>query len=526
MKGVKNFIILLGFALAFALATPKASALSISDVWGFCNEWNANYTYKIQYSYDTYNFIVRNSFNPRADVSISFKSWLEPYRTFYNVCSSASKSFMGYYRKQDWYLDLRTYDINYNLLESDIALSGVLWDFSWYYVPLTNIWLANNNYILYNDDLSHTLQYLWNYKIRDYIVWVDPLTSTLNDDTIDNFYLISIPKRKAWSLKVDSTTLQDFFYWNIANYDFRSLNYTNSYSLTQTTNTTIFPKNSVYMNNTRSYFDNDIWFNYIKDGSFIAPDFWDNIETDTDTNYFNVQLVNYYNSCVNKWENLRKALQLSAYCKLQWESAWENIIINTWLNYTWSYSYCSELDQFIVNAYWLYSWNWNNWIINENTDLQDNSAPFNDLIFSWYYNSLFIDSNHNLSWLPNWNSRCSAFTVSQFYNNEKSTIEKISDSITDFFGSGVAWIYNDTVWSHSTFSWLITSLSAWTSWFFNSYLFDPYIEQFNSWYNKFYSAVNLSWCSVIKQTFPDTIYWDIVFYVAIIWLILLFLKLL
>lgn len=535
MKGFKNLVVLLISALAFALATPKASAVAISDspsflVWNRSCQWTLNYR------------VDKNGFNKcgdwtRNNISISFSSSNNaPYNAFINNNTSTSwgsnttLSYFWQIYKKDGYLQINTYNLYYDLVPEYVPFAGVSENFDGQTVLLNNIWFWNNFFVLYDDNLTHTLQYIWNYKIKDYIIFVDPLTSSLESSSYDNFYLISIPQKKAWSMKLVQMHLDNIFYGALADYEIKNFPFVNSYTLTQTTNTTIFPKYSNYMSNSTSYVPNDIWFIYTKDLEYIAPNFWwsNNNNTDTENwvSNFNVALVNDYNDCVNKWENLRKALQLSTMCKLQWEDTWENIIINTGLNYTWSNTYCIDLDQFIFTAYNIYSWNWNNWIINENTNLQDNSASFNDLIFSWYYNSVFIDSWHNISWLPNWNSWCTAYTVSNFYNNEKSTIEKISDSLTDFFGSGVAWIYNDTVWSHSTFSWLVSSLSVWTSGFFNSYLFDPYITQFNSWYNKFYSAVNLSGCSVIKQTFPDTIYWDIVFYVAIIWFILLFLKLL
>ena len=529
MKGFKNLVILLICALAFALATPKAEAIAISDSPSFSVNTFWNYNWTFTYRYDK-NYFSRYNDWSKKNVSITYKSSASPFASYIWNWGNAviNKSFMGSYVKNSWYLTLKAYDISYNLLEESIPFAWVSENFDWTNVLLTNIWFWNNTFILYDDNLTHTLQYIWNYKIKDYIIFLDPLTETLESASYDNFYLISIPQKKAWSLKLLITHLDNIFYWNLSDYDIKTFPYTSSYTLTQITWSTIFPKYTSYMSSNNSYIDNDIWFLYNKDSVYISPDFdwWTSEDTENWQSNMNISLVNNYNQCVNKWENLRKALQLASMCKLQGETAWENIIIDTWLNYTWSYSYCIDLDSFIASAYNIYSWNWNNSIINENVNLQDNTAPFNDLIFSWYYNSVFIDNNNNISWLPNGNSRCSAYTVSSFYDSEKSTIEKISDSITDFFWEDIAWIYKDSIESHTTFSWLIASLSAWTSWFFNWYLFDPYITQFNSWYNKFYSAVNLSGCTVIKQTFPDTAYWDIVFFVAVVSLIFIFIKLL
>ena len=112
MKGFKNFVVLLVCALAFALATPKASAISISDMGSFSREWNWNYSRTLKYAYNYYNFFYRNgAFSPNTDVVISFNSSKEPYRSFYGVVSSANPSFMWYFNKLDWYFDLRTYDI-------------------------------------------------------------------------------------------------------------------------------------------------------------------------------------------------------------------------------------------------------------------------------------------------------------------------------------------------------------------------------------------------------------------------------
>ena len=533
-------------ALAFALATPKAEAWTYNDLYYANWVWWETY-WLIYWWYDfwlwnsqanlkfspksTCNSTVCNDlytfFNWTVDVwLLTYSLWQTQSMSYYNWSYDRwAVSFVKISRNTSSQLLVLKYYLDNNKSWYEINVPVGWYDFevsNWNVLNFTNIHFRHDSIIFYTSDYSHSLQYRWWSVFYDWVVYSDPYSDS------DNFWLIHTPEKKAWSMtQSNKQFLSDYMLWkqNLPISDFVHFPYDKSYTISNWWSS-FFPPTA--WNQFKDRWWNLWWktFLYNIDLNYSAPVYWNNNNDNIWESNFNIGLVNQYNKCVNKGENLRKSLHLAIMCKLQWEDSRENIIINTGLNYTGSYSYCLDLDNFINSVYSVYSWNWNIWLINENVDIMDYNAPFNDLIFSWYYNSVFIDENQNVSWLPVGNNWCSAYTVWSFYDNEKSTIEKISESITDFFGSGVASIYNETVWTHSTFSWLITSLSVWTSGFFTEYLFDPYIEQFNSGYNKFYSAVNMTGCSFIKQTFPDTIYWDLVFFVAVVSLIFIFIRLL
>ena len=383
-------------------------------------------------------------------------------------------------------------------------------------------------FVLYSSDTHHSIQLIWSKRLIDKVLYVDPYQSS------DNVYVIDFYQWKAWSVtyptetELDKKLLSALMFWWIWNTDefLKSFKYMadndwKSYTI-ETWWTYFFPP--TYSQWSSSYYDSSdgyhefstetsyYWLTryYKPDWQFESPD-WEF----TEVNNYNEKLVNDYNQCVNKWENLRKALHLAVMCKNQDENTiWENIIIRTWLDYTWTASYCLQLDNYVVDLYSVYSWNWATWIFSYDVNLQDNSLPINQLIFAWYYHSVVVDNQWNISWLPSWNSWCAAYTLSNYYDENKTWVEKIADEITSFFGTGVARYYQDTIDNWQSFWWLIDSIKNWTSWYFTDYLFDPYIVMFNSWYNDFHNKIWVWSCSDIQNSVWSLVLWDYALYIV------------
>lgn len=532
MKMIKNSIKLLGIvALALATLQWRTDAIALTDlaVPYNCNDSNEN-SYVAQKYYTANN---RFYVNWTVATNLTMKSRQNSQRWGSSCAINWKNVANGVKITKNWtnfIFQILLNEVNtYNSIVVPEAWLNYLFRSDWQYHLLNNVYVFHDSIVLYDDNFTHTLQFLWWTTIENVVLFTDPLTSSTTN-WLDNFYLIDFIWKKAYSLNILAQHIPNLFFGYLSEYNIKEFPYTSSYTLTPIENATAFPTFNWYFEKW-NHFDNDIGFLYTLDWQFIAPDFWGAGSTDTDDNndYFNANLINNYNSCVNKWENLRKYLQLMWYCYWQSED-WtliSNILAsNGQYNYTGDLLYCQRLSQFNSNIYSAYINQWNSWSSFNEVNLQDFNAPFNDLVYSWFNNSVVIDSSWHVSWLPNWNAWCTAYTVSDFYNKEKSFIEKVSESLTDFFWESIADKFEDSIGNHTTFSWLISSISEWTSWFFSDYLFDPYVQQFNSWYNAFHTDLGINNCSNITSSFSWMPFWNTALYIVsaiLIFILLMFL---
>ena len=526
MKMIKNTIKLLGLFAVFCVATlqNKADAIKIADV--------PSSIYTINTTTNNYQSNVLMNNNWRFFFSdVPFATYLKSYSSvaiqfgsnpshaqFTWVKASKDNSNLTVQLWHEGIKDWVSYVFPVNWLTFTFK--------NWETALLDNIFFWHDSVILYDDSFRHTLQYKWSIAIEYVVFLVDPLQST----TSDNFWLIDFLDKKAYSTTLWSWVIYDLFFWqNFTNYNFQSINYEKSYSLSQTTWSVWFPSQMNMYQKSISYtpwhFDNDVSFVYSLDPFTIQPEYWtnDNNNLNSNKNYFNAALIDQYNDCVNKWENLRKALHLAALCKYEdTNTERENIIYNTWFDYTWTAVYCQQLDSFAYNLYNTYSWNWASGVFSYDVNLQDYTLPINQLIFAWFFHSVVVWSNWQISWLPNWNDRCAAYTVSNFNNNNKSTIEIISDDLNAAFWSWIAKQYADTINSSNTFSWLLSAIKDWTSWFFADYLFDPYTAMFNSWLNEFQNKFWFWSCENIQNWFWGLQLWNYALYIVAVVIIFIF----
>lgn len=573
MKMIKNITKLLTFwivAVGVATAT-RVSAFSISVLndWYLHNQddWIAT---SPQLQYLRTNNNDRNKYCRSVSPFSAYSSWS-------SMSCRASRVNLGFYSYEKWHVMRRnnySQDVCNNANSSDCYLfsfSNVKvsrpqgWYFQiQYYNNISRSWSTINtddqykltktnpetwvstayDQVVFRDDTvifynSNTLE---SYQFKAWIEYVDwiVLANPYDDDWVDNLWFIKLKSWKAWSTTVSVATAWDIMLWNtiLRLDDLYTLFWDSStakyYTISRWgVNPFPFQVKNLYDQTDKkinSIYAQQDMFQYSYENNFLSPDSTQNLpdsNVSQDNNYFNANLINEYNNCVNKWENLRKALHLAVMCKNQDENTErENIIYNTWLDYTGSASYCQQLDNFVVNLYSLYSWNRATWVLDYDINLQYISAPINNLIFAWYYHSVMVDANWNISWLPNWNSRCASYTVSNFQNQNKSTIEKISDEITSFFWTGIAKYYQDTINNNQTFSWLLASIKNWTSWYFTQYLFDPYIAMFNSWYNDFHSKIWVWSCSDIHNSVWWLVLWDYALYIVAVVIIFIFIMLL
>lgn len=506
MKTFKNlisvlFISLLYFWLnnVFAISFTTLSSLNKIN----CDEYNWN---SVLLKYDSsYNYFNTSNWSNSNVVSNKI-DWQKFNSNNCNYSWGPYFSFLKLSTNND-NLIFSLYNYNSSYIDKIFSRAWYLHNFAnWDAVILNNIRFWNGFIVLYDDDLTHTVQYFHDYYVENKVVFVDPLVSSVEDENIDNFYVIDFINKKAWWMKLVWDHINNLFQWNVWDYKIKDFPFTSSYTLTQWSSITPYPKFSSYMrdNYNKAYFKWDIWFLYSKDAEFVGPDFWgwDDNNINNDNNYFNSNIISWYNTCSNKAENLRKYLHLMWYCFWQSEnwSLISDILASNWqYNYTWDLLYCKQLSDYNKKVYNQYSDNWNSdWTFND-VNLYDFNAPFNDLVYSWFNNSLTITQSWYVEGLPT-QSMCSVYNNVNAYDNEKSRLERASESITDMFWSWVASNYIDAIKNWSSFSWFIWSITEWVSWFFNDYMFDPYIVEFNSWKNAFLDVVNVNSCSNIHQT--------------------------
>lgn len=553
MKMIKNSFKLLGLFVAFAMATQQCDAFSISTLseYSFFNQDDGiasspQLMYLWEWKGAWWDYGYCNSVSPfsawtswssmscwKSRVSLWFYSNLKWQVTRWNSSSNDASSYEFSMSQIKITRNETNFNIQYynNISKS---WSSIITDnkqqitlteqVSWTPTVYDKIVFWDDTVIFYN---SETLE---SYQIKawvDYHNWI-LLANPYDSDGEDNLWLIKLQEWKAWSTTVTVARAWDLMIWNeiLSNtqiYDLFWDSSTAKYYTISRWGVNPFPFQTKWQydqtdQHIRSSLAPEEMFLYSYSNNFQAPNDSSNLPdsntpTNNPSNYFDSSLIQGYNQCVNKWENLRKALHLAVMCKNQDENTiWENIIIRTWLDYTWTASYCIQLDQYVQTLYQNYSWNWNNWLINENVDLQDNSAPINDLIFSWYYNSVTVDNNWNISWLPNWNSWCSAWTMTNFQNENQSWLEKISNTFNNYFWSWVTNIYMDSIWNSLGFSGMIDSISSWTNSYFTDRFFAPYIQQFNSGANAFNDIASLSSCSTIHNNIWTYSRWNVALY--------------
>ena len=560
MKMIKNFVKLLTLcvvAVSVATAT-KVSAFSISvlnDGYLFnSDDWIAT-SPQLQYKWTNNNdsnkycwsvspFSAYSSWSSmgcwasRVDLGFySYEKWQVMRWNNYNqdVCSNSSSSSCYLFSfsnvkvsRPQWYFQIQYYNNisrSWSTINTDDQYKITkIHPESWVSIAYDQVVFRDDTVIFYNSETLDSYQF----KAGAEYVWGILLANPYDEDGIDNLWYIKLKSWKAWSTTVSVATAWDIMLWNtiLRLQDIYTLFWDSTSSKFYTisrwgVNPFPFQVKNLYDQTDKkinSIYAQQDMFQYSYENNFISPDSTDNLpdsNVSQDNNYFNAALVDQYNDCVNKWENLRKALHLSALCKYQdTNTERENIIYITWLDYTWTASYCQQLDNYVVNLYNTYSWNWATGVFSYDVNLQDYTLPINQLIFAWFFHSVVVWSDWQISWLPNWNDRCAAYTVSNFNQNNKSTIELIWDEITSFFWSGVAKYYKDTINNNNTFSWLLESIKNWTSWYFTEYLFNPYIVMFNSWYNDFHSKVWLSSCSSIQNSVWSLVLWDYALYIV------------
>ena len=523
MKMIKNTIKLLGLFAVFCVATlqNKADAIKFADVPTPLNN-SINSTINSSRSTLWRNVNWRFFTN-----SSNYSTWLKSY-TIAAVKMWSTDIYFPFLKVEKdsnnltvniWGEDTKTY---YAYV---LPLNWLTYTFkNWETALLDNIFFWHDSIILYDDWFRHTLQYKWRYAIEYVAFLVDPLQNT----TSDNFWLIDFLWRKAYSTTLWTWIINDMYFWiGFDQYDYKTVNYEKSYSMVYTTWWNWFPTLNMVSKLDRPTYKilNDDSFIYNVDPFTIQPEYWtnDNNNLNSSNNYFNAALIDQYNDCVNKWENLRKVLHLAALCKYEdTNTERENIIYNTWFDYTWTAVYCQQLDSFAYNLYNTYSWNWASGVFSYDVNLQDYTLPINQLIFAWFFHSVVVWSNWQISWLPNWNDRCAAYTVSNFNNNNKSTIEIIADDLNAAFWSWIAKQYADTINSSNTFSWLLSAIKDWTSWFFADYLFDPYTAMFNSWLNEFQNKFWFWSCENIQNWFWGLQLWNYALYIVAVVIIFIF----
>lgn len=445
--------------------------------------------------------------------------------------SNTANSTMNFYVWRDNIKAYRQFDTP-NIWRSDtINWESVIFDkwFPWHW-----------SIILFSSSTNHSIQIIWNKTLLDKVVYVDPRAVT------DNLRVIDYYKWKAWSITIpydDTLVLSSYMFWewgqdNKFFYDFELMadNDWKSYSI-QTWGSYWWPQ--TISQGTYNYYSTADWYHYYQtedstiwdtrfykeDLQYFSPDWWLSYESST-SDYFNSDVINEYNKCVNKWENLRKYLNLMWYCRRQSQDSTmiSDILSSQWQYiYTWDLLYCKSLVDFNKQVFNIYSGTWNYSDTFKNVDLYDYDASFNDLVFSWFNNAIIIQENWHVDNLPSWNSWCSSYTISEFNNSNKSWLESVADYITDFFWSDIADDFKSNVWDWNSFSWIVDSFSSWLSWYFNNRFFAPYIEEFNNWRSTFSNVVNVPQCSVIKESVWVYSWWNIAlfWFSAVLLLILL-----
>ena len=566
MTWFKNSFKLLVFFVAWAVATLQGvNAFSIStlseykfynqDDWinstpllMYLREWRGAGSSDYEYCNSVSPFSAWTSWSSmscwKSRVSLWFSSNLKWQVTRWNAWNNDTSQYLFSMSQ----IKITRNDNNFNIqyynniskswssIVTDTKQQITLTDqVSWISTLYDKVIFRDDTVIFYN---SETLE---SYQIKawvDYHNWI-LLANPYDSDWQDNLRLIKLKEWKAWSTTVPVSRAWDLMIWNeiLSNTDIYSLFWDSStakYYTISRWGVNPFPFQTKWQydqtdHHIKSTLESEEMFLYSYSNNFQAPNDSStlpdsNTPNNNPSNYYDSSLIQWYNECVNKWENLRKAVHLAVMCKNQDENTLrENIIYNTWLDYTWTASYCIQLDNYVVTLYEKYKDNWATGVFSYDINLQDNSAPINQLIFAWYYNSVVVWPNWDISWLPSWNSWCASWTSTNFENQNQSWLEKVANTFNNYFGSGVTNIYTNSLTSSLWFSWMVDSISSWTNNYFVTRFFNPYIEQFNLWTNAFNNVVNVPSCSNIHNWIWTYSWWNIALYgfSAILLLILL-----
>lgn len=402
----------------------------------------------------------------------------------------------------------------------------------------------HNSVIFWNTWSNDTLQYMPWVTYHNWILISNPF---IDDVSVPNLYFIKLNKNQARGTRVSVARAWQIMQWdeilsdediyeifgpsNKSNVKFYNISRNWSHFWPNETQLKYNQSDSILSSHSTQVTE---WFIYLPTLEEFYPwsdlpswDNWNNWSSIDD--YYSSSLIKWYNECWNKAENLRKYLTLFWYCTWQEDNYPQlpsNILHTNWsYNYTWDNYYCTQLADFHNNIYNLYSWNWNNWVLNQDVDLYDiMNNNFNDLIISWWNNGITYDLNNwHMDNLPSVNNVCSVYNVVNIQQNEKSRVEKAWESITNFFWSWVTNNYYNSIKNWLGFSWMIDSISEGTSWYFNSRFFSPYINEFNNWRFTFSNVVNVPQCSIIKESVWVYSWWNIAlfWFSAVLLLILL-----
>lgn len=532
MKKIRGLLVLLLSAFGLTLSSPNVFALSFtnyfnlpaygcststfaesllkySSVWIFSKSNISNYS-----NYDT--LVLTNSTpNYRFNVDCSYQ-WGRPWWVSFLKPTKESNQMTIWLYNYNWWYD------------------NVVLPKSWYThtmkngetVVFDNIYLWHWFFVLYTSWYTHTLQFFHDYYLEDYIIFTDPLESSLQNSSLDNFYVISFPKLKAWWMKLLEMHIDPIFKWNLDNYSISQFPFTSSYTLTQSNSNSPFPVFSSYMSASVSNwsnlnwerFKNDVWFIYQKDLDFVSPDFWWSEDEEESTwSYVSSDLTawNNWNSCTNDYSHRNFVVQNRIACRSDYQNWVQDL---TWYNAVSSFIQSANIYNenltWEIESYfaWIELTNSCQWLLNNAVHLSKLYNNYLDRDFEYYSDVInelkYIRSENPYSLETYCWSKPTLPTELWWITNNSNVCNMESwANIVNCFQFWSSTTSNDT-WSNTYFWQTVDNIRWLIQWAFDSEFLSPIVDNYNQWKSVIQYGVS---CDVnnnlLKIPYIDYVVW-------------------